>query len=732
MTGGLLNAAMLVGLLGAAIPLIIHLLNRRRDPIIEWGAMRFLDVGRRARQRLRLTEFLLLLVRTALLAAVALALARPYLAPSGTTAELTSGGFAGAPSRDVVLVIDTSAGMDRDSSGTTPRAEALAWARRFVTGLAPGDSVAVLASGDRVRPVVVPPSFDSSKVIQALDVLGRSPARGASDLPSALAEAFGLLERTQNPARDVILLTDGQRTAWRPGEPSRWALLRDLRARLPVPPRVWCVTFGPGTPRPGDPPNASVGEVSVSRGVVTPGLPLNVTAEVVGHGPGPLTRTAELRIDGRPLAGSARVVGPLPPGGRAIVTFRATLDEPGARLLTVGLSGGADALPADDEASATVTVAEAVGVLIVDGEPGREPLTGEADFLRAALAPEGDDTPQALAEVVTTDALTPESLRGRKVLMLANVDHLTAGQSLAVGRFVAEGGGVLVAPGDRVDPASWNAPRWMPAGLGEVVGDPAARRAVAHPAPPTFSGPVFAKFGEGESPPLAKTSLFTYRRLEPKPGASVSARLDTGDPWAVERTEGRGRVLVLAGPVDAEGGTLPVNPDFVPLVHEWALDLAGGAGTGATEPGAMVVFEAEWPGASVPATLPARTPSGAEVTAAVNRSGDRLRAVLDEPAEPGVYRLSLPDPPGGFAYAIVPDDPREADPAPLEPADMAALADGWPLVFADDPENLPARIAQAGGPGARREVWRALVLLALVGLCVEIHLTRKLAKGVVD
>lgn len=728
-TGGLLNAAMLVGLLGAAIPLILHFWNRRRDPVIDWGAMQFLDPGRRATQRIRLTELLLLLARTTVLAAVALALARPYLSPAGPVAGFAGGRLTGSQPRDIVIVVDTSAGMDRVSSGTTPKAEALTWALRFVTGLPRGSSVAVLGSGDRVRPILAPPSFDPSKVAEALDALGKTPARGASDLPSALAEAFRLLERTQNPSRDVVLLTDGQRSSWRAGEPARWALLRDLRSRLPVPPRLWSVAFGKNPPGPDDPPNASVGEVSVSRGVVTPGLPLTVLAEIAGQGPGPITRTAELLIDGRPLAGSSRVVGPLQPGGRTRLTFHAALEEPGARLLTVRLNGGADALPADDEASVAVTVAGALGVLIVDGEPGREPLSGEADFLRAALTPEGDDTPRAVAEVILADALTPGALQGRKVLILANVDRLTEGQGLAVGRFLVEGGGVLVAPGDRVDRESWNALTWMPATLGEAVGDPAARLVVGHPAPPTFTGSVFEAFGREGSAPLGNASLFTYQRLDPGPGASVPARLDSGDPWAVERAEGRGRVLLLAGPVDAEGGTLPVNPDFVPLAHEWVLSLAGGAGPGTLGVGEPVVFEAPRAGANVPATLPARTPSGAEATAVVTRSGDRLRARLDEPGEPGVYRLTLPDPPGGFAFAVVPEDPREADPAPLEPADQAALSSGWPLTFENDPEGLPERIAEADGPGVRREVWRGLVLLALVGLCVEIYLTRKLVRG---
>ena len=50
------------------MPVIIHLLNRRRDTVIDWGAMQFLDLGRRARRKIRLTELLLMLARMGLLA----------------------------------------------------------------------------------------------------------------------------------------------------------------------------------------------------------------------------------------------------------------------------------------------------------------------------------------------------------------------------------------------------------------------------------------------------------------------------------------------------------------------------------------------------------------------------------------------------------------------------------------------------------------------------------------
>src|SRR5262249_10258584 len=180
--------------------------------------------------------------RMALLVLVALALARPFWARSaGAAGGESSAAGDDAPPRDVVLVLDGSDSMDRKAAGTTPRAEAVKWARGVLKRLRPGDSVAGLVPGARVGGLAAPPSFDLAKVDAAL--AGIRSSRGASDLPAALAEAFRVLERTQNPGRDVVVLTDGQRLAWRPGEPARWALLRDLHRRLPIPPRIWAVNF---------------------------------------------------------------------------------------------------------------------------------------------------------------------------------------------------------------------------------------------------------------------------------------------------------------------------------------------------------------------------------------------------------------------------------------------------------------------------------------------------------
>jgi hypothetical protein len=733
MSWHLANPLMLLGLLGVAIPVVVHLLNRRRAQVIDWGAMQFLDIGRRARRKIQLTDVLLLGGRMLLLGLVAVAVARPFWTPREAAGSAGGPPAGRAQRRDVVLVLDGSASMLRRAGGTSARDRAIAWCRDVPGRLAPGSSVSVLLASDRVRPLVDALSYDGARVREALKEV--PPSGGSSDLPAAIVEALRRLEAGRNPARDIILLWDGQKLPWRTGEARSWALLRELHReftrRHGVEPRIWAIAVRPSAPTAGA--DGAVGPLEVARGVVPPLLPLAIRTVITNGGPDPLTRTAELRIDGRAVPGSAQVVGPVPPGGRSPLTFKAVVADLGSHAVGVSLAPGDDPLPTNDEASRPIEVIPALPVLLVDGEPGREPLSSETDFLRAALAPTGDGTPQVAASVVPLADFTAAALEDRHVVVLANVERLDAAQASAISTFVGEGGGLLVAPGDRTDPDFLNEQSfrdgtgWLPAKFGLLRGEPSRREAVAHPAPSSFSGPTLLPFAQGEAPALGEASLFAYRVLEPAPRAAVLGRLDTGDPWIVEKPHRRGRVLVMAGPLDAEGGTLPANPDYVPLLHELVYHLADpSAASAEVRPGEPLAINLDPAPEATVTTLAVTTPTGATVQAAVVREAGRVRAVLDPADEPGLYRFALPAPASGYAYAAVAADPREADPTPLSANDAARLAEGWSLAFDPDVERRPDRIFSSARSGPN-PIWRVLVLAALAGLCLEVVLTRRMA-----
>src|SRR5579871_6135645 len=107
-----LSPLLIWGTLLGAIPIIIHLLNRRRFRRVEWAPMRYLKLTiRRNRRRVQIEQLLLLLVRMALPALLFFFLARPILNPTGLERWAFGGGRASQ-----VVVIDDSLSMGYTSA----------------------------------------------------------------------------------------------------------------------------------------------------------------------------------------------------------------------------------------------------------------------------------------------------------------------------------------------------------------------------------------------------------------------------------------------------------------------------------------------------------------------------------------------------------------------------------------------------------------------------------------
>ncbi|WP_169977637.1 BatA domain-containing protein [Tautonia rosea] len=721
------NAAMLLGMLGVAIPILIHLWNRRRVPTIAWGAMQFLDLSPRSRTRMRLAEWLLLATRMLILALVALAAARPIWS-RGISPIL-----GGEAPKDVVIVFDASSGMARQGGGSSPLARANTRLDALVEQLGPSDAVAVVRAGDRARVLLDPPSVDRARIRAALETL--PPPGGSADLPAALGEAFRILEQTgRHPIAEILVLTDGDRNPWRLDEPGRWRLLRALHDRLPNPPVIIAESFDvPVDPMAAD---GEVIDVRASRRLIAPGGTIRIRATVRNLGPGPLERSAELVIDGASVPGSTRVVGPLAAGGSIVVEFRAVLDTIGSHAIGVRLvSGGTDdPLPINDASALVVEVAEALPVRLVDGDPGDRPMTGATDFLRVALMPLGDEAPQFQASVLRPEDLNAEALEGQRLLVLANVETLDPEVSAAVASWVEQGEGVLVVPGDRTDAEIWNQTAfregagWLPARIGPLQGRFADRSPIARPLPTSFASPVFAAIARDGAPSaLGSAALFAVFELEPsdrEPAAEVLARLDSGAPWIIERPIGSGRAAILAGSLDAKGGTLPANPDFVPLIHELMFRLADPeSDASASPPGAPLIVPIDPPPPDDRTAIAVRTPSARDVEAQIERTDEGVIARLADTDEPGLYRFDLPD---HSLYRLVAAEQAEPTRSPLSSTDRATLTEGWTLTFADDDRTEPSPANSRNR--APRPLWRGLVLAALAGLCLEVWLTRRLAR----
>ena len=134
---------------------------------------------------------------------------------------------------------------------------------------------------------------------------------------------------------------------------------------------------------------------------------------------------------------------------------------------------------------------------------------------------------------------------------------------------VDAGGGVVIVPGDQRPerwPAEWRA--ILPAQLGDVVdrsGDAGGTLSSID-----YAHPIFELFNAPRSGDFSTARFYRYRAVVARGDTGVVARFDDGAPALVERRVGAGKVVLWASSLDNWWTNLPLQPVFLPFVHQLA------------------------------------------------------------------------------------------------------------------------------------------------------------------
>ena len=212
--------AALIGLFAAAIPVIIHLLNRRRFRTIKWAATTFLlKASRESRGKKRLKHILILACRTLAIAALIFAVARPLI---GNWL-----GWGGGSVETVVLVLDRSTSMEtREGDGSPSRREAV------VNRIA--DAIKNMGSP---RLVIIDSASGEIQDVPSPDVLPELTSTQATDtqadIPVLITKAIDYLQETKPGKSEIWVASDLQRSDWRPDD-SRWLAIQSGIKALPT------------------------------------------------------------------------------------------------------------------------------------------------------------------------------------------------------------------------------------------------------------------------------------------------------------------------------------------------------------------------------------------------------------------------------------------------------------------------------------------------------------------
>ena len=459
------------GSAAVGIPVIIHLLAKRRFKRVRWAALDFLILAEKQnRRKINLQQLILLALRCLAIFLLGLMLARPYFSPSGL-----AGVLGASANRERIFVLDDSFSMAyrQGTASTFERGKAalvelLEWCHKQ----SPRDKLTILRTSDpnnRIADGRIVADGALTQLIAEVEAL--RPAQQ----PARFAELLVQLndELQQSPDRldtAVYIISDFQKKDW-VGGPGSLNLADPLSAASEEDGLRLCplaaVADWPEQERELDMflvqvagqnrPNVAVTKLTTPQPQLVAGIENRLIA-TIGNFSHDTIEPFEMGVFLGGASQPAIAVPAIAPGQSVDVAFDTSFPEKGFAQMRVEIP--ADALGADDQRMAVWKIQPAIKVLLVNGEPSTTTADDEVALLRTALRPEGEVYSGFQVAVADASELDGVNLDEVHLLMLANVYRLSDD---AVGRmedYVRRGGGLVVFLGDQVDAELYNQRLW--------------------------------------------------------------------------------------------------------------------------------------------------------------------------------------------------------------------------------------------------------------------------------
>lgn len=536
-----------LGLALASLPVVIHWLTRPRPARLPLSTLRFVrEVIEQRRARWRLRDWLVLLLRTAAVCLLALAIARP-LNQAVSPASPAPGGVAR------VLLVDVSQSMAAVDRGIGALERARPAAAHWL-GFAPQMRASLILAGARPHPVFEELSPNLPALRESLAKSRPLPQRLA--VQPALRMAGDLLAATaKDSRRELVVFSDFQRTNWSTADFSV----------LPSDTHIELVSASGDTP----PPNLAIVRAAIT-GRASTGDERVLEVEVANFS----SADQHLAIEASLGTSIHRLEGTCGRGGRSTLAQPIKLSGTGWHQGLVRLLDVHDALRADDERAITAEVRPSIQYALMTRQPPRQPLS--STYIEYALVSSSVRSGQPSSKVNRISSLDVdrEQLGPAALIVLDHPGKLAKETISLLAGLARRGRPLLYVVAEPVDAvnlkllaaeagSAWRLPV-------EFLPEPSARhrRELFLSQWRTSGGPL-AVFGESWPGLAAPLRFGGGLPTRPLPGAlaeEILATYNDRSACLVQGTCGSGRVAVINAELAASN--LAAEPVFVPLVQE--------------------------------------------------------------------------------------------------------------------------------------------------------------------
>ena len=646
--------AMLGWLAAALLPWLIHRFFRYHAHSTPWAAIELLAQAlKKQSRRVNFQQWLLLAVRTLIIALVAIAAAEPSWVSFGA-------GSINSGHDHLILVLDQSYSMScrQENQSRLQRAKQHAQQR---IAQSQAQLYSVIGWGHSPRNITARPTSESSLASAAVEGIQQLQSSvSLSQAMSAVSKAIDRAEQDQPHIKQhhVVFLSDRTKTTWS----SDQSILSELQA---LSPQATFEFVDVGDPRRD---NLAITDFALDAGVVQRQQPIIVTATFEAFGNQSWQKqTVEFKIDGQLIESKSLDFSP---GKQQTLQFTYQFVDEGSHIAQVSLAETPDALRADNRRWRVIKVVPKPRIACVAGTPN------SAQQIASALSPYSDlvaaNNPFQV-EIIPESQISSLSLTDFELIFLCNTGVLTAGDETQLAAYLDLGGTIALFAGEKTRLSARLADRLS------ISIDPTVPAGDYHFDPLDHKHPILKPFRGQTTSGLAQININKYRKLRWKstqrPQDLVFA-FDNGDPALIVEPVGKGQMAVLAIPASLATrsdesnpwSTFTMSPSFLPLMRELVNNLLGS--TTSKHNNVLVHQSAtcSWDPTRQSVPIEVRGPGNQVQQLPASGQEDANQVFLTETTQSGIYTLSVGK--EEFAKVAVNIDTRESNLVTVDVQDL--------------------------------------------------------------
>ena len=711
-----LNPALLMGAAALAIPIIVHLLNRRRFKRVKWAAMRFLQVSlERNQRRMKVEDWILLLLRLAIVALIVLALSRPatdWIKSSGLGSTVTAS-----------VIVDSSASMQRtDQNSALSRFDvAKETAKQALSSIPKGSASSILFAANSVGTGIREPSHDSERVQNSLSIA--KPSDRGSDLLPAIQSAINSLNNNPSTQKELIIITDGEASAWNQFE----SITRTLdQNRESINTIITLVGKNPEE-------NIAITRLSQKTPIVSVGQPMRLSIGVTNFGKIEANDIpVQISINEQP-SGAPVIIESINPGEEKTITVFVEIETPGYLRIKSSIDYE-DCKLIDNSREIVIKAIEKIKTLLIDGDPGRSSTESETFFLQNALVPVAEDLADSFfitAEKSNLGSVQELNINDYDVVFLANVPDFTNEFSGILNNFVRNGGGLIIFPGDNINVSFYNQElheklKLLPASYGKIIPDQNSLKPLSLQAS-GYDHPLVELWNDPGAGTLEDVKTFKAYELFMKSGGdgSIAVQYDNGSAAIIESDVGLGKVYQFSSSADTDWNDLAVKPAFLPIIHRVIGSVISRNDSGLNiQVGENFIKKVPQSWVDKEATIShSKSETASLISAKPTNEGGNIE--FKNVNTSGIYDLKLTEPFELIQFSAS-GDPTESNPEKLSDPQIERLKEVTSnFIELNSVDEITAALNRKR-QGA--EIWPMLLLVALLLTIVELFLSQKFSQ----